>query len=293
MECFFKRKFSRKLRYLAALALIAIVAGCVDTQTDSNEQVSTTVTSTTLSAVSDRSKILVAYSPEFGQYLVDGEDMAVYRYNEDESEKSNCYGQCAINWPPMLAEDYMIVAEGISGSIDVIDRADYTQQVAYNGIPLYYFSGDKKPGDTKGNGIKGQWSLVAPESYSLATTSTLVIQEATTSTTGAIDTTTTTAQMPVGMLLVKTTTVPPSSSYDFTYNGDKAILINFNGQYRAYVNSCPEDGCRTSYWGDSLRCPCDHSVFNPLTGEPESGPAKKPLQEISIFIDSETIFVKP
>jgi predicted lipoprotein with Yx(FWY)xxD motif len=37
-----------------------------------------------------------------------------------------------------------------------------TTQVAFNGHPLYYFSGDTAPGDTKGQGVMNIWFLVAP-----------------------------------------------------------------------------------------------------------------------------------
>ena len=44
-------------------------------------------------------------------------------------------------------------------------RADGTRQVTYDGHPLYYFAGDKAPGDVKGQGIHnfgGGWYVVAP-----------------------------------------------------------------------------------------------------------------------------------
>jgi hypothetical protein len=44
-------------------------------------------------------------------------------------------------------------------------RADGTQQVTYNGHPLYYFMNDKAPGDARGQGINrfgGGWYVVDP-----------------------------------------------------------------------------------------------------------------------------------
>lgn len=44
-------------------------------------------------------------------------------------------------------------------------RGDGTQQVVYDGHPLYYFSGDTKAGDTNGEGVNAfgaGWDVVSP-----------------------------------------------------------------------------------------------------------------------------------
>lgn len=46
------------------------------------------------------------------------------------------------------------------GQLGTITRADRSLQVTYKGLPLYFFDGDTKAGDTKGN-YTG-WSLVKP-----------------------------------------------------------------------------------------------------------------------------------
>jgi hypothetical protein len=44
---------------------------------------------------------------------------------------------------------------GVTGQLGTLTRADGTTQVSYRGLPLYYWQGDKKPGDATGNGIDG------------------------------------------------------------------------------------------------------------------------------------------
>jgi predicted lipoprotein with Yx(FWY)xxD motif len=39
-------------------------------------------------------------------------------------------------------------------------QANGSSQVTYGGKPLYYFAGDKAPGDTKGQGLNGVWWVV-------------------------------------------------------------------------------------------------------------------------------------
>jgi predicted lipoprotein with Yx(FWY)xxD motif len=42
-------------------------------------------------------------------------------------------------------------------------RTEGTQQVTYKGTPLYYFAGDSKASDTKGQGLNKVWWVVAPD----------------------------------------------------------------------------------------------------------------------------------
>jgi Secreted repeat of unknown function len=45
----------------------------------------------------------------------------------------------------------------VGGSLGTVARADGQQQVTYDGKPLYFFSGDKAPGDTNGHGVGSVW----------------------------------------------------------------------------------------------------------------------------------------
>ncbi|MEM9230522.1 MAG: hypothetical protein AAGB10_13025 [Pseudomonadota bacterium] len=82
--------------------------------------------------------------------------MTLYTFDKDQNEKSNCYGNCEVNWPPFVASSNA-VAPGNGYSI--IERRDGTQQWAKNGAPLYFWVGDQKPGDTNGDGVGGLWHI--------------------------------------------------------------------------------------------------------------------------------------
>ena len=92
-----------------------------------------------------------------GDILVDADGRSLYTFDRDpENEgKSVCYGLCANSWPPLKASGG---DEGV-GDFSIIKRTDGTMQWAYKGKPLYYWAKDRKPGDTKGDGIYDVWHL--------------------------------------------------------------------------------------------------------------------------------------
>ena len=107
----------------------------------------------------------VAQNPTLGAILTDSAGMTLYMFMPDMPMTSACNGGCASTWPPLAPPSDgsdITVDAAATGTVDAFARADNTMQVEYNGMPLYYFSGDKNPGDTNGNGVAGKWSVVAP-----------------------------------------------------------------------------------------------------------------------------------
>ena len=74
--------------------------------------------------------------------------MTLYTFDKDAKNKSNCYDQCAKNWPPFMAAADAKAA----GDWTIVDRDDGTKMWAYDGQPLYTFIKDTKPGDVTGDG---------------------------------------------------------------------------------------------------------------------------------------------
>jgi Secreted repeat of unknown function len=81
-------------------------------------------------------------------------------------KKSSCFGECAVDWRPLPASGTPTAGSGARASmVGTTKRADEKPQVTYNDHPLYRFQGDKKPGDTNGQGINafgGLWWVVSP-----------------------------------------------------------------------------------------------------------------------------------
>jgi predicted lipoprotein with Yx(FWY)xxD motif len=88
--------------------------------------------------------------------MVDHKGMTVYTFDKDDGGKSMCNGDCAKNWPPMMAP----AGAKAEGKWTVIKRDDGMMQYAYDGKPLYTFMKDEKPGEMKGDGMKEVWHVV-------------------------------------------------------------------------------------------------------------------------------------
>lgn len=94
-----------------------------------------------------------------GKVLTDAKGMSLYTFAKDADGKSMCNGQCATNWPPLMAT----ADAKAMGAWTVITRDDGSKQWAYKGKPLYAWVKDAKPGDVTGDGfLNGAWSLARP-----------------------------------------------------------------------------------------------------------------------------------
>lgn len=93
-----------------------------------------------------------------GKVLADARGMTLYTFDRDTGEASNCTGQCAQNWPPLLAP----TDAKPSGNWTIVTRQDGGKQWAYKGKPLYGWAKDGKPGDTTGDGVNNVWHVATP-----------------------------------------------------------------------------------------------------------------------------------
>ena len=88
--------------------------------------------------------------------MVDHKGMTLYTFDKDTGGKSMCNGDCAKNWPPLMAP----ADAKAEGKWTVIKRDDGMMQYAYDGKPLYTFVKDAKPGDMTGDKMKDVWHVM-------------------------------------------------------------------------------------------------------------------------------------
>ncbi len=70
--------------------------------------------------------------------------ITVYSFSRDHAGVSYCTGACAVIWIPVLTTGRPHVGGGVAAKdVGVIRRADGTDQVTYDGKPLYLYSAEK------------------------------------------------------------------------------------------------------------------------------------------------------
>ena len=108
--------------------------------------------------------INLANSRELGTYMTNATFFTLYHYLGDSPGKgiSTCYGNCSKIWPPFYTDNLTFNPELKSRYFHIISRDDGSKQLTYRGWPLYLYSGDSKPYETKGQAMKGVWFVVNP-----------------------------------------------------------------------------------------------------------------------------------
>jgi predicted lipoprotein with Yx(FWY)xxD motif len=97
----------------------------------------------------------VGSKADVGEYLVASNGFTLYTFAQDVSGSSTCKGDCAVKWPPLL--ETTSLPTGVGGTLSTVAREDGSRQVTYDGKPLYFFAGDKAPGETNGHGVGSVW----------------------------------------------------------------------------------------------------------------------------------------
>ena len=90
-----------------------------------------------------------------GKIYTDAKGMTLYTFDKDAGGKSNCDGDCAAKWPPLMAG----ADAKAEGEWTIVDRSDGSKMWAYEGKPLYTYVDDKKAGDVTGDGKGGVWHV--------------------------------------------------------------------------------------------------------------------------------------
>ena len=97
-----------------------------------------------------------------GNYLTNATGWTLYVFTSDtpNSGLSTCYGTCATYWAPFYSAN-IVVPNGVNASaFGTITRTGAVKQSTYEGRPLYFYLGDRAPGQVNGQGVAGTWYVV-------------------------------------------------------------------------------------------------------------------------------------
>ena len=160
-------KHPRRPVWLASAAVIAAalsVAACGSSSSSSSGPAS--APSSVASGSASSTSALKTTTIDGATVLTNAQGFTLYMFAPDTGTASKCNGSCAQIWPPVTGP--VIAGPGITGTLGTITRADGATQATYDGHPLYTYAGDTRPGQAKGNGIKGVWHEVRPGSAAAA-----------------------------------------------------------------------------------------------------------------------------
>jgi predicted lipoprotein with Yx(FWY)xxD motif len=110
-----------------------------------------------------RSTVTVKTS-SFGRVLFDGRGYVLYAFTRDPRGRSRCDGACARAWPPYVVKSRPHAGAGVAAArLGATRRFDGSLQVTYAGRPLYYYVGDRRPGQILCQNVTefgGVWRVV-------------------------------------------------------------------------------------------------------------------------------------
>jgi predicted lipoprotein with Yx(FWY)xxD motif len=152
-----------------SIVLVALVAGCGTS--GSSSTTARSATSGAAAAPTGGAVVISSTKGANGTYLTGTSGRALYLWMADTGGRSNCSGQCAKFWPPVVTKTAASVSGSASGAdIGTVTRADGSKQVTYKGHPLYYFLEDTSAGSVKGQGSNNfgaKWWLVTPSGVAI------------------------------------------------------------------------------------------------------------------------------
>jgi len=157
----------------ALLAAPLLAAGCGNSDRDrqasdgQRAEVAAAIPAAAAPTVSRRRGALVrARQSSYGRTLVDRKGRTLYLFTRDSTPRSRCYGDCATAWPPLFTKARPRAGDGARATrLGTTRRRGGAHQVTYRDHPLYYFAGDRSPGEINCQAVPefgGIWYIVRP-----------------------------------------------------------------------------------------------------------------------------------
>ena len=160
-------KFPKQIVPFTIILLLTLSVAACGNATSTGSSAGSTPAATTSTSNNANIVIKTATATVSGKMvttLTNDKGFTLYYLKADSATQVACSGNCAKIWPPLLQTGSGIPAGpgSLPGKLSAISSAN-GYQVEYNGHPLYTYSGDTAPGQTKGEGIKGVWFVATSD----------------------------------------------------------------------------------------------------------------------------------
>jgi len=123
--------------------------------------------------LSATSVVQVGSNATYGNILATSTGQALYTLNTDHNGQSTCTGSCLQVWPPLTvaAGTTPTGGPGVTGTVAATMQSNGTDQVTYNGSPLYTYVGDSSPDQVTGQNVGGFFVVTIASSTTTTTSS--------------------------------------------------------------------------------------------------------------------------
>jgi predicted lipoprotein with Yx(FWY)xxD motif len=114
-----------------------------------------------------KSAVVTLRKTSLGTILVDPRGRTLYLFEKDGKGVSACNTACLSYWPAFTSRTVPRAGTGVQQSLLRLAKPRHgLRQVTYAGHPLYTFVGDKRSGQTTGEGLNnfgGGWDVLAAD----------------------------------------------------------------------------------------------------------------------------------
>ncbi|MEU0082554.1 hypothetical protein [Streptomyces sp. NPDC006274] len=101
---------------------------------------------------------------ELGTILVDDQGRTLYGFTKDKPGQANCDADCIAVWPALISPKDVTAEGGADASLlKEVKLGAGAEQAVYGDWPLYYYVGDVTAGDVNGQGLDGEWFVIATD----------------------------------------------------------------------------------------------------------------------------------
>ena len=92
--------------------------------------------------------------------------------------------------------------------------------------------------------------------------------------------------------ITKTSDLKDGELKKFKYKGRDAILVNINGNFKAFIDYCTHAGGPLVMENCKLKCVTHYALFDPETGDAETLPAPEgsSLMEIKLKVEGSNVY---